>query len=71
MKLKKEKQSVDASVLRRGNKNRHRRKSGDNVEQRLKETPSRICPTWGIHPTYRRLNLDTRADAKKCLLAGV
>jgi hypothetical protein len=24
-----------------------------NCEQRLKERPSRDCPTWGIHPIYR------------------
>jgi hypothetical protein len=45
MKLKKkEVQSVDSSVLlRRGNKI----STGQNVEQRLNERPSRDFPTWG------------------------
>jgi hypothetical protein len=42
MKLKKEKQSMDTSVLlRRDNKIQRQ-----SVEQRLKERSSRDCPTW-------------------------
>jgi hypothetical protein len=49
MKLNKKEQSVDASVfLRRGNKILSHRE--DSVEQRLKERPSRDCPTWGSIP---------------------
>jgi hypothetical protein len=42
---------------------------GQSVEQRLKERPSRDCPTWGSI-TYTNPNPDSIADAKKCLLTG-
>jgi hypothetical protein len=52
MKLKKkEDQSVDASVLlRRGTKYSRKEVQRQSVEQRLKERPSRDCPTWGSIP---------------------
>jgi len=52
MKLKKkEDRSVDASVLlRRGNKILRGEIQGPSVEQRLKQRPSRDCPTWGTIP---------------------
>jgi hypothetical protein len=34
------------------------------VDQRLKERPSRDCPTWGSIPYIP--NPDSIADAKKC-----
>jgi hypothetical protein len=43
---------------------------GNSVEHRLKERPSRDCPTWGTIPYIQTLNPDTIADAKKCLLTG-
>jgi hypothetical protein len=48
MKLKKnEDQSVDASVLlKRGTKYSREEIQRKSVEQRLKEKPSRDCPTW-------------------------
>jgi hypothetical protein len=54
MKLKKkEDQTVDALVLLRRGKIYSREKiRRQSVEQRLKERPSRDCPTWGIHPIY-------------------
>jgi hypothetical protein len=52
MKLKKkEDQSVDTLVLlRRGNKIPMGGNMRQSVEQRLKERPSRDCPTWGSIP---------------------
>jgi hypothetical protein len=51
MKLKKEDQSVDASVLlRRGTKYSWEEIRRQSVEQRLKERPSRDCPTWESIP---------------------
>jgi len=49
MKLKKDDQNVDASVLlRRWNKNINREEiPRQSLEQRLKERPSGDCPTWG------------------------
>jgi hypothetical protein len=41
-----------------------------SVEQRLKERPSRDCPTWVSIP-YKSPNPDTIVDAKKCMLTGV
>jgi len=68
---KNDNQSVDASVLlRRGNKNIHRKKYADkNLEYRLKERTSRDCCTWGsshIQPP----NPDNIVDVKKCMLTG-
>ena len=42
---------------------------GQRVEQRLKEKPSRDCPTWGSI-AYADINPDTITDAKKLLLTG-
>ena len=65
---KKEDQSVDASVLiRRGNKILTGKIWRQSVEQRLKERPSRDCPTWESIPSP---NLDAIVDAGKCLLTG-
>jgi hypothetical protein len=52
MKLKKEEeQSVDASVLfRKGNKFSQEEIRRQIIEQRLKERPSRDCPTWESIP---------------------
>jgi hypothetical protein len=52
MKLKKkEDQSMDTLVfLRSGNKIPSEKIQRQNVEQRLKEKPSRDCPTWGSIP---------------------
>ena len=51
MKLKKEDQSVGASVLlRRCNTMLTGANMENLVEQRLKEKPSRECPTWGSIP---------------------
>jgi hypothetical protein len=52
MKLKKKgDQSVDASVLlRRGTKYSQEEIWRQHVEQRLRERPSRDCPTWGSIP---------------------
>jgi hypothetical protein len=52
MKLKKkENQSVDTLVfLRRGTKYPWKELQMQSVEQRLKERPSRNCPTWGSIP---------------------
>jgi hypothetical protein len=51
---KKEDQSINGSVLRRPSK---------IVALRLKERPSRDCPTWSIH--IQTPNLDTLVHAKK------
>jgi hypothetical protein len=65
MKLNKKEQSVDASVfLRRGNKILSHRE--DSVEQRLKEQPSRLCPTWGSMP-YRDIKLRHYCGYQKVL----
>jgi hypothetical protein len=52
MKLKKkEDQSVDTLILlRKGNRYPWKELQRQNVEQRLKELPSRDCPTWGSIP---------------------
>jgi hypothetical protein len=51
MKLKKKDQSVDTLVLlRRRNKILMEAIWRQSVEQRLKERPSRDCPTWGSIP---------------------
>ena len=52
MKLKKkEDQSVGASVLfRKGTKYSQEEIHRQSAEQRLKERPSRDCPTWGFIP---------------------
>jgi hypothetical protein len=52
MKLKKkDNQSVDMSVLlRNGSKIPMEGDTETNYEQRLKERPSRDCPTWGSIP---------------------
>ena len=52
VKLKnKEDQRVDTSVLlRRGNKILKEEMQGQREEQRLKERPTRDCPTWGTIP---------------------
>jgi hypothetical protein len=51
MKLKKEDQSMDFSVLlRRGNKILTGGNKEQTVEQRQKKRPSRDCPTWGSTP---------------------
>jgi hypothetical protein len=53
MKLKKkEDQSVGASVLLRATKYSQEQIWRQSVEQRLKERPSRDCPTWASIP-YR------------------
>jgi hypothetical protein len=51
MKLKKEDQCVGASaLLRKETKYLEEEIQRQNVEQRLKERPSRDCPTWGSIP---------------------
>ena len=71
MKLKKDDQSVEASVpLRRGNKNTHRRKCGDEVWSRdwRKGYPGTALtgdPVY-IHPPTS----DNIGDTKKCKLTG-
>jgi hypothetical protein len=51
MKLKREDQSVDASLLlRRGKKILMGGNTEKSVKQRLKERPSRDCPTWRSIP---------------------
>jgi hypothetical protein len=51
MKLKKEDQTVDASVLlRRGTKYPWEEIWRQSVEQRLNKRPSRDCPNWGSIP---------------------
>jgi hypothetical protein len=52
MKPKKEDQNVDASgLLRKVNKILSQEEiQRESVEQRLKERPSRDCPTWGSIP---------------------
>ena len=42
---------------------------GQNMEQKLKERPSRHCPTLGSIPSTDT-KPDTIADAKKCLQTG-
>jgi len=51
MKLKrKDDQNVNASIiLKMGNKNINGKKFRDKV-WKLKERPSRVCPTWGSSP---------------------
>jgi hypothetical protein len=66
MKLKKkENQNVDASfLLRRGRKYLREEIGRQSVEQRLKERPSRDCPTWRSiprHQTQTLLQMPTRA----------
>ena len=71
MKLKKkEDQSEGALVLlRRGIKYPWEEIRRQSVEQRLKEKPSRDCPTWD--PSHIQLpNLDAIVDSRKCLLTG-
>jgi hypothetical protein len=50
MKLKKEDQSVGALVLLRKKTKILQEQIWSYVEQRLKERPSRDCPTWGFIP---------------------
>ena len=60
-------QSMGASVLlERGTKYSWEQIWRQSVEQRLKERPSRDCPTWGFIP-YNLPNPDTFVDAKKCI----
>ena len=48
---KKEDQSVDTLVLlERGSKYPWKEIQRESVEQKLKERPSRECPTWGSIP---------------------
>jgi hypothetical protein len=71
MKLKKkEDQSMDTLVLlRRGTKYPWEKIQRQSVEQRLKERPSRDCPTWG--PSHiQSPNTDTVVDANKSFLTG-
>ena len=61
-----EDQSVDASVLiESGTKYSQEKIWRQNVGQRLKEKPSRDCPTWGLIPYTVTI---TSVDARKCLL---
>jgi hypothetical protein len=67
MKLKKEDQSMDTSVLlRRGNKIPMRGDSKCGAETEGK-TIQRL-PHLGIHPIYSHQTPDTTGDANKCLL---
>jgi hypothetical protein len=64
---KKEDQSVNASVLlRRWNKILIGRNMGQNVEQRLKERPSRGCSTWVSIP-YRVTKPECYCECQKVL----
>jgi hypothetical protein len=71
MKLKKEDQSVDASVLpRRGNKilivGNIKTKCGAETEGKAMQR----LPHLGIHPIYSQQNPDTIVNTKNCLLTG-
>ena len=69
MKLKnKEDQSVDTS-LRRGSKYPWEEILRQSIEQKLKERPSRDCPT-GDPSHIQTTNPDTIVDSNKCLLTG-
>jgi hypothetical protein len=73
MKLKKkEDPSVSALVLlRKGNKILMGANTKTNVEQRLKERPSRDCPTHINDSSHiQSPNTDTIVNANKCLLTG-
>ena len=68
-KFKKEDQSVDTLfLLRMGNKKPWKELQRQSSEQRLKECPSKYCPTWGFHK--QPPNPDTIAYANKSLLTG-
>ena len=70
MKLKeKEDQSGDTLVLLRMGNKIPIEEVTQSVKQRLKEWPSRDCPTWGFNP-YTTTKTDTIVDANKSLLTG-
>jgi hypothetical protein len=56
-------------ALERGTKYLRKQIWRQCVEQRLKERPSKDCPTWGSIP-YTVTKPDTIVDAKNCMLTG-
>jgi hypothetical protein len=50
--------------------NKQKRKCRDKMEQRLKERPSRDCPTVQSIPFLQTQNPNSIADAKMCLQTG-